>query len=178
MITLVAQGGVDDQFTTSVVDQTVIDSAGEFMVVFPGSTNTGDDKGEKGIGSPIVANRILVFSTFLPDAQLENSCSAGPGIGNLFTLDYLTGRPALARLPGSDALLAGQTDNQKADAAGMSVGVGLPSPASLTFGDRGSLVMTVAFTGSEAGNTGSQYLVLEIADFPQRTQTLYWEEII
>ena len=53
----------------------------------------------------------------------------------------------------------------------------MPAAAQLTFGDRGSLVMTIAFSGSgEAG--GAQYLVIEIADFPQRTQTLYWEELI
>ena len=56
----------------------------------------------------------------------------------------------------------------------------MPTPGQLTFGERGSLVMTIAFTGgvSGSGDSGAQYLVIKIADFPQRTQTLYWEELI
>jgi len=188
VITLSSQGGVADQFTASVNDQTLIDAANEFIVVFPLSNESVDSDadliddtpgGEKGVGRPIVANRLLVFATFAPDELLANSCSAGAGLGRIFVLDYLTGRPALARLPGSEGLLAGQSDSEKALAAGRNVGVGKPTPASLTFGKGGSLVMTVAFSGaSEGGSGGSQFLVLEIADFPQRTQTLYWEEII
>ncbi len=56
----------------------------------------------------------------------------------------------------------------------------MPTPAQLTFGERGSLVMTIAFGGGSGGDGdgGAQYLVIQIADFPQRTQTLYWEELI
>jgi len=146
VITLSNQAGVANQFIASVNDQTLIDAANEFIVVFPGS-NSGTPGGEKGVGRPVVANRLLVFATFEPDAILENSCSIGPGVGRIFVLDYLTGRPALARLPGSHGLLAGQSDSQKAAAAGRTVGVGKPTPASLSSGEGGSLVMTIAFSG-------------------------------
>jgi hypothetical protein len=188
VITLSSQGGVADQFTASVNDQTLIDAANEFIVVFPLSNESVDSDadfiddtpgGEKGVGRPIVANRLLIFATFAPDELIVNSCFSGPGVGRIFVLDYLTGRPALARIPGSEGLLAGQSDSEKAAAAGRNVGAGKPTPASLTFGKGGSLVMTVAFSGASSGDSGgAQFLVLEIADFPQRTQTLYWQEIL
>ena len=177
VVNLSAQSGVANQFEAVSVDQTAINANGEFLVNFPGGSNT---LGEKGIGRPIVANRILLFSTFEPDALLDNSCSAGPGVGRIFALDYLTGESALARIPGSDKIISG-SDTQKAAAAGKSVGVGMPTPASLTFGERGSLVMTIAFTGGvsgDGGDSGASFIVITIADFPQRTQTLYWEELI
>jgi hypothetical protein len=174
VISLSAQSGNNNQFEALATDQTAINNQGEFMVLFPGGNNT---RGEKGIGQPVVANRVLVFATFEPGALLENSCSVGAGVGRIFALDFLTGTPALARLPGSDAILSG-TDAQKSAAAGKNVGEGIPTPAQLTFGDRGSLVMTIAFSGSGDSTGGSQYLVIEIADFPQRTQTVYWEELL
>ncbi len=90
-------------------------------------------------------------------------------------MDYLSGEPALARIPGAQNLIQGSA-SQKALASGREVAEGMPTPAQLTFGARGSVVLTIAFTGS-ATAVGSQFLVWELPPFPTRTQTLFWEEL-
>ncbi len=98
------------------------------------------------------------------------------GQGRIFALDFLTGEPALNRIPGAENLISG-SDSEKASAAGLTVAEGIPSPARLTFGARGSVLMTVAFSGGPSVG-GAQFLVWELPPFPSRTQTLFWEEII
>ncbi|HEX3036938.1 MAG TPA: PilC/PilY family type IV pilus protein [Thermodesulfobacteriota bacterium] len=172
IIDLVPQTGVDNQFTTS--DGT--DVQGEYIVNFP--DNVGTPSGEKGFGAPVVISGVLVFTTFTPSVESEeNPCVGGTGFGRIFALDYLSGQPALLRIPGAQGLLEGQSDTQKTLAAGITVAQGMPTPAQLTFGARGSVVLTVAFTGS-AATGGSQFLIWELPPFPSRTQTLFWEEIL
>jgi hypothetical protein len=53
----------------------------------------------------------------------------------------------------------------------------MPTPAQLTFGARGSVLMSVAFTGGPVAG-GSQFIVWELPPLPTRTQTLFWEELL
>jgi len=175
IIQLVEQTGVGDatQFTTTGGEG--IANQGEFIVQFP--DNEESINGEKGIGTPVVINRVLIFTSFAPDAGLEtNPCTSKAGEGRIFALDFLTGEPALRRIPGAESLIDG-TDSQQQDVAGLTIAEGIPSPARLTFGARGSVLMTVAFSGGPSIG-GAQFLVWELPPFPSRTQTLFWEEII
>lgn len=177
IIELVPQTGLGEdaspQFTTQ--GGSTVNNQGQFIVIFP--DNVSELSGEKGIGTPVVINRVLVFTTFAPDSGVEdNPCINKPGVGRAFALDYLSGEPALGRVPGADTLLSGSS-SQKEDAAGLSIAEGMPSPARLTFGARGSVVMTVAFAGGPTAG-GAQFLVWELPPFPSRTQTLFWEEIM
>ncbi|GBD38922.1 Type IV pilus biogenesis factor PilY1 [bacterium HR37] len=165
--------GISDQFTTS--GGAAVNNQGEFIVVFP--NNADSPGGEKGFGSPVVINRVLIFATFAPDiGGSEDPCTSSAGVGRVFAIDYLTGEPALARVPGAKKLIQGN-DSEKENAAGRTVAEGMPTPAQLTFGARGSVVLTMAFTGS-AATGGSQFLVWELPPFPTRTQTLFWEEML
>ena len=171
-----AQSGVEDQFVSSSGNNFQSDQ-GEFLVVFP--SNLGEEElGEKGFGVPVVINRVLIFTTYAPEIESEDPCSGGTGFGRIFALDFITGAAALARIPGvteSDILKG--TDAQKSLAAGVTVAEGMPTPAQLTFGARGSVLMSVAFTGGPVAG-GSQFIVWELPPLPTRTQTLFWEEIL
>src|SRR3990170_1352302 len=101
IIDLVPQGGFAQQFMTSGG----ADVESEFIVNFP--SNIPTPSGEKGFGSPVVINSVLVFTTFDPDPSLDNPCSGGIGNGRVFALDYLTGEPALALIPGAQSLIQG-----------------------------------------------------------------------
>jgi len=152
---------------------------GEFVVRFPDNLVLTDPKGEKGFGSPTVINRVLVFTTFAPDQSNNNPCVAAFGEGRLFAIDFLTGEAALARIPGAQTtVLQGVTSQSDADQiAGVKVAEGIPSAAQITYGVRGSAILTIAFSGSPAAG-GAQFLIWELPPFPSRTQTLFWEEII
>ncbi len=169
IIDLVPQGGSANQFTTSGGTNV----QGEFIVNFP--SNIPTVSGEKGFGSPVVINGVLAFTTFDPDPTLDNPCSGGIGNGRVFALNYLTGQPALFRIPGAQAFIQGSASEQ-AQAAGLTVAEGMPTPAQLTFGPSGNVVFTLAFTGSAALG-GSTFLVWEFARLPANTSTLFWEEI-
>jgi hypothetical protein len=172
IVNLVPQSGVANQFTTS--GGSSINNQGQFIVIFPNNVTT--PSGEKGFGSPVVVNRVLIFTTFAPNTNLTNPCTQSTGVGNIFSLDYLSGQPALVRIPGAQNLIQGSS-SQKNVAAGRTVAQGMPTPAQLTFGARGSVVLTVAFTGN-ATTGGSQFLVWQLPPFPTRTQTLFWEQLL
>lgn len=177
IIEIVSQGDTGDgqaeQFTTQ--GGNAVNNQGEFIVIFP--DNVDEPSGEKGVGTPVVINRVLVFTSFAPDAGIDgNPCTNKAGVGRVFALDYLSGEPALSRIPGASAMLGG-TDDQQRSAAGLTVSEGIPSPARLTFGSRGSVIMTVAFAGGPTVG-GAQFLVWDLPPFPSRTQTLFWEEIM
>jgi Tfp pilus tip-associated adhesin PilY1 len=173
ILDLVPQSGVSDQFTTQ--GGGTINNQGEFIVRFPDNVST--PKGEKGFGSPAVVNRVLIFTTFAPTTgQSTDPCIESAGSGRIFALDYLSGEPALVRIPGAQGIIQGSS-SQKQAAAGLTVAEGMPTPAQLTFGARGSVVLTVAFSGSSTVG-GAQFLVWELPPFPTRTQTLFWEEIL
>ncbi|MGB7293456.1 MAG: PilC/PilY family type IV pilus protein [Thermodesulfobacteriota bacterium] len=180
IIDIVPLAGVTGQFTTE--GGSTVNNQGEFIVRFPDNLDSSVDPsiespmGEKGFGPPVVIARALLFTTFAPDPAQENVCAAGAGEGRLFALDYLSGEPALARVPGAENLLGGDPD-ERADTAGKTVAFGMPTPAQLTFGARGSVVMTVAFSGSSAAG-GANFLVLELPQLATRTQTLFWEELL
>lgn len=172
IINLVAQSGVSNQFTTS--GGSTINNQGQFIINFPANVST--PSGEKGFGTPVVVNRVLIFTTFAPNTNLSNPCTQSTGVGNIFALDYLSGEPALVRIPGAKNLIQGSSSQQNAS-AGRTVAQGMPTPAQLTFGARGSVVLTVAFTGSASAG-GSQFLVWQLPPFPTRTQTLFWEQML
>lgn len=180
IIDLVPLVGVADQFTTE--GGSTINNQGEFIVRFPSNVNASSDPnvesptGEKGFGAPIVIRGVLLFTTFAPDPTADSPCESGIGEGRVFALDYLTGEPSLARVPGTSNLLSG-SDTQKEATAGKTVAEGMPTPAQLTFGARGSVIMTVAFSGSATAG-GANFLVMELPQIPTRTQTLFWEELL
>jgi hypothetical protein len=180
IIDIVPLAGVTGQFTTQ--GGSTVNNQGEFIVRFPDNIDTSVDPsvespmGEKGFGTPVVIKRVLLFTTFAPSPETENICAGGAGEGRLFALDYLSGEPALARVPGAESLLGGDANQQEAT-AGKTVAFGMPTPAQLTFGARGSVIMTVAFSGSAASG-GANFLVLELPQLPTRTQTLFWEELL
>jgi Tfp pilus tip-associated adhesin PilY1 len=171
IINLVAQSGISNQFTTS--GGSTVNNQGEFIINLPNNVST--PSGEKGFGSPVVINRVLVFTSFAPNV-VTNVCAESTGVGRVFALDYLSGVPALVRIPGAQNVIQGSS-SQQTQASGRTVAQGMPTPAQLTFGGRGSVVLTVAFTGS-ASTGGSQFLVWQLPPFPARTQTLFWEEIL
>jgi len=168
-------------FTTST--SAGFDPNGEFAVIFP--DNVGTINGEKGIGTPIVIQRLIVFTTFAPPvSDPNNPCASVRGEGRVFSLDFLTGEPALARIPGAKPLLEdrGVSDSELESIVGLTAAEGVPAPAQLTFGSRGSVLVTIAFSGGP-GDTGGEFgggtfLVWELPPFATRTQTLYWEEIL
>ncbi|MGQ0793627.1 MAG: PilC/PilY family type IV pilus protein [Deltaproteobacteria bacterium] len=163
--------GIESQFTVTGGGNV----NGEFIVQFPDNP-TSASGGEKGFGTPVVINGVLVFTTFAPDAGSGGACSAGFGLGRVFALDYLSGVPALIKIPGAQGLLQG-SDSAKAAAAGRTVAEGLPSPARLTYGTRGSVILTLAFSGGPTSG-GASFLVWEAGGFLPRTQTFFWEEIL
>ena len=121
------------------------------------------------------SGRVLVFTTFAPDSLNTNPCTASFGAGRLFAIDYLTGEPALNRIPGAQqSILDGINDPD--NIAGATVAEGLPTTANLAFGTQGSAVLTVAFSGSPSG--GAQFLIWETPQKPAVTQTVFWEEIL
>ncbi len=176
VIELEEQSGLDEQFITSTSGSFSADQ-GEFLVKFPGNLDNPEE-GEKGFGIPVVINRVLIFTTFAPETESTNPCSGGTGLGRIFALDFITGESAFARIPGvkNSDLLEG-TSAQKELAAGATVAEGMPTPAQLTFGTRGSVLMSVAFTGGPVAG-GSQFIVWELPPLPTRTQTLFWEELL
>ncbi|MDA2918975.1 hypothetical protein MYX76_05695 [Desulfobacterota bacterium AH_259_B03_O07] len=181
IVDLVSLAGVPDQFTTE--GGSTINNQGEFIVRFPDNLDTSGDSnvesslGEKGFGTPVVIRGVLLFTTFAPDPMAEeNPCGAGLGEGRLFALDFLTGEEALVRVPGAANLLEG-SDTEKEATAGKTVASGMPTPAQLTFGSRGSVVLTVAFSGGAAPG-GANFLVMQLPQLATRTQTLFWEEIL
>jgi len=176
VIALDEQSGVDGQFVSSSGNSFQSDQ-GEFLVLFP--DNLGEDVlGEKGFGVPVVINRVLIFTTYAPEVESEDPCSGGTGFGRIFAIDFITGSAALARIPGvKDSDILRGSDSQKSVASGVTVAEGMPTPAQLTFGARGSVLMSVAFTGGPVAG-GSQFIVWELPPLPTRTQTLFWEEIL
>ena len=176
VIDLQAQSGVSGQFISSRGNN-FSSTQGEFLVRFP--SNLGNPQlGEKGFGVPVVINRVLIFTTYAPEVGAGNPCTSGTGLGRIFALDFITGVSALSRIPGvtqSDILKG--TSAQKSVAAGSTVAEGMPTPAQLTFGARGSVLMSVAFTGGPVQG-GSQFIVWELPPLPTRTQTLFWEELL
>jgi len=176
IVDLVPQSGLSGQFTTQ--GGSTINNNGEFIVRFPENLGTPAN-GEKGFGTPLVINRILIFTTFAPVIAGQSSsdpCAENVGAGRVFALDYLSGEPALGRIPGAENVVQGTSAQQKL-AAGLTVAQGMPTPAQITFGGRGSVIFTVAFSGS-AATGGAQFLVWKLPPFPARTQTLFWEEIL
>ncbi len=176
VIELAAQSGVEGQFVSSASNNFSSDQ-GEFVVKFP--SNLGNPElGEKGFGVPVVINRVLIFTTYAPELDSSNPCSGGTGLGRIFALDFITGIAALSRIPGvkDSDILKGSTAQQGL-AAGATVAEGMPTPAQLTFGARGSVLMSVAFTGGPVAG-GSQFIVWELPPLPTRTQTLFWEELL
>ncbi len=176
VIELQLQSGVTEQFVSSGSGTFSADQ-GEFLVKFP--SNLGNPElGEKGFGVPVVINRVLIFTTFAPETDSTNPCMGGTGVGRIFAIDFITGEAALTRIPGvkNSEILKGSSA-QKESAAGATVAEGMPTPAQLTFGARGSVLMSVAFTGGPVAG-GSQFLVWELPPLPTRTQTLFWEEIL
>ncbi|MEQ9619197.1 MAG: PilC/PilY family type IV pilus protein [Deltaproteobacteria bacterium] len=176
VIELQAQSGVTEQFISSA-DNNFTSDQGEFLVIFP-SNLTIPQGGEKGFGVPVVINRVLIFTTFAPELGSTNPCIGGTGLGRIFAIDFITGAAALTRIPGvNETEILKGTSDQKNAAAGATVAEGMPTPAQLTFGARGSVLMSVAFTGGPVAG-GSQFLVWELPPLPTRTQTLFWEEIL
>ena len=175
VISLQEQSGVEGQFASST-SNSFSSTQGEFLVKFP--ANLGNPElGEKGFGVPVVINRVLIFTTYFPKVGSSDPCTSGTGLGRIFALDFITGAAALSRIPGvtNSDLLKG-TSVQKEGAAGSTVAEGMPTPAQLTFGARGSVLMSVAFTGGPVAG-GSQFIVWELPPLPSRTQTLFWEEL-
>lgn len=176
VIELTAQSGVEGQFVSTASNNFSSDQ-GEFLVKFP--SNLGNPElGEKGFGVPVVINRVLIFTTYAPELDSSDPCSGGTGLGRIFAIDFITGSAALSRIPGvreSDILKGSSA--QQGLAAGSTVAEGMPTPAQLTFGARGSVLMSVAFTGGPVAG-GSQFIVWELPPLPTRTQTLFWEELL
>lgn len=176
VIELAAQSGVEGQFVSSASNNFSADQ-GEFVVKFP--SNLGNPElGEKGFGVPVVINRVLIFTTYAPELDSSNPCSGGTGFGRISALDFITGAAALSRIPGvKDSDILQGSSSQQGLAAGATVAEGMPTPAQLTFGARGSVLMSVAFTGGPVAG-GSQFIIWELPPLPTRTQTLFWEELL
>lgn len=153
-----------------------INNQGEFIIEF--ADNSPTITGEKGVGTPIVINRTLIFTTFAPDAGAsDDPCSTTSGVGRVFAVDYLSGEPSIANIPGATKLLEDRFDiegDDTASIAGISMAEGIPSEAKITFA-RGSVILTAAFSGGP--DAGAQFLVWEGPPFPTDTQTLFWEEL-
>ncbi|MFI5323769.1 MAG: pilus assembly protein [Thermodesulfobacteriota bacterium] len=175
VITLKAQSGVNGQFVSSV-GTNFSSTNGEFLVIFPGNV-ANPPLGEKGFGVPVVINSVLIFTTYTPPVSSSNPCTSGTGFGQIYALDFIAGSAALTRIPGvyNSNILKGTTQ-QNVAAAGVTVAQGMPTPAQLTFGTGGSVLMSVAFTGGPVAG-GSQFIVWELPPLPTRTQTLFWEEV-
>jgi Tfp pilus tip-associated adhesin PilY1 len=176
VIELELQSGVDGQFISSAGNNFNAEQ-GEFLVMYP-SNLSNPQEGEKGFGAPVVISRVLIFTTFAPALESEDPCTSGTGLGRIFALDFISGAAALSRIPGvknSDVLKG--TSAQQSAAAGSTVAYGMPTPAQLTFGARGSVLMSVAFTGGPVAG-GSQFIVWELPPLPSKSQTLFWEELL
>ncbi len=182
IVELSGQSGLAGQFVSSKGNNFSSDQ-GEFLVKFPNNL-TNPQEGEKGFGVPVVINRVLLFTTYAPDLESSDPCSGGTGFGRIFALDFITGSAALARIPGvvDSDILSGSADQEKLT-AGVTVAEGMPTPAQMTYGARGSILMSVAFTGGPASvgsneGGGSQFIIWEMPPLPMRSQLLFWEEIL
>jgi len=165
------------EFTSSTVSGN--DAEGEYVVIFPNGNSTTQNNdgttnaegGEKGIGSPLVFNGVLIFTTFVPDTGAIDACTAGLGSGRVYALDYITGAAALFRIPGASTLISGT------GVAGVQGGEGMPTPGQVSFTERGTLSLSIAFSGSGTSG-GAEFLLWELAKLPSQSQLVYWEEII
>jgi len=175
--TILLEGSGVDQFTASNISALDPEepAPGEFVVQFPNgnpSAGLNEESGEKGIGTPAVINGVMVFTTFKPDSGDIDICTAGLGSGRIFALDYITGASALFRIPGAQATIG--SDHS---IAGIKGGEGMPTPAQLSYSSKGTITMSLAFSGSGVTG-GAQFLIWELPKLPASTQTLYWQEII
>ena len=154
-------------------------AVGEFVVQFPNaqlSVDTDGDGiddiegGEKGVGTPVVISGVLIFTTFNPDTGVVDACSAALGTGRIFAVDFITGFAALYRIPGAQGIIGSDKT-----IAGIRGGEGMPTPAQLSYSSKGTITMSLAFSGSGVSG-GAQFLLWELPRLPATTQTLYWEE--
>lgn len=170
-ITLTRQGdsGLFNINTTESTEDTHTGS-GEFIVEYP--NNAAENfAGEKGTGTPWVINSVLVFVTFAP-TPVELTLPCKPAFGNtrVFAIDFLTGQPALHRIPGAKA--AESTISETT--AGLELSAGISSGAVLTYGSENSVILSISTTGDE---DGAGFIVWENT-IPSQTQTLFWEEVL
>jgi len=153
------------------INQSISD--GEYVLEFAGnndcSTCSGNPistckcGGEKGIGTPVVINRLLIFTTFLPTSlENRNECESNEGEGRVYAIDYLTGQGMLRRL------IAGKPANS----AGQTLAKGIPSAPSLSSSRN---ITTLAVTIS--GASGANFLVYNVP-IGQQSNTVFWQEIL
>ncbi len=183
IVDIVQQSGVSGQFVINgggISDPT---NFGEFMIRFPDNLDSSDlasviedISGEKGIGTPLVINGLILFTTFAPGASSGSTCGGELGKGRLFAVDFQTAGAALAKVPGASGILKG-TDTQKSAAAGTNTSEGIPSELRITRGSGGAPLLSISFTGGPS-TQGPKFLIWKLPQMPQETQMLYWEEVI
>lgn len=172
ILTLVEDSSTDGLF--NITGGSTINNQGEFIIEFP--DNNPGILGEKGVGRPLVINRILIFTTFAPNPSVsDNPCETTSGEGRIFAVDYLSGEAAISRVPGAAKILADRfnvTGQGAESVSGIGLAEGMPTESSLTT-SRNSVIITSAISGPG----GTQFLIIEGPSFPSDTQTLYWKEL-
>lgn len=176
LLTISSAGTTGDGLDLFSISGPADDPNGEYLIEFANGCDTTNDNtcaegGEKGIGTPVVIERRLLFTTFVPESGEIEECSAGLGQGRIFGIDFITGQAALGTVPGAEGVLGG------ANAAGIEGGEGMPTPPQLTYTSTGTVTMSLAFSGSGVVG-GAQFLIWELPRLPSNTQSLYWEEVI
>ncbi len=183
IVDIVKQSGVSGQFVVNGDGISDPSNFGEFMIRFPDNLDASDPasviediSGEKGIGTPLVINGLILFTTFAPGSSSGSTCGGELGKGRLFAVDFQTGRSALAKVPGASDILKG-TKIQKSAAAGVNTSEGIPSELRITRGSGGAPLVSISFTGGPS-TQGPKFLIWKLPQMPQETQMLYWEEVI
>lgn len=139
---------------------------GEFVVEFP-------DAGEKGIGTPIVLNRVLVFTSFSPpDLEETLPCEIDFGESRVFAVDFFTGESALTRIRGINETI----DNLNSSHGGFSISEGIAANPTLSTTGGGTVILSISASGNpEQG--GINFIFTEFTPLTP-TQTLFWEEVL
>ncbi len=123
------------------------------------STNPGwyidlEGSGEKVVSSPLVYNKVVYFTTFVPTTSAltgEDKCAGGTGSGEgrLYAVDYLTGEAVFNYFDGINEKLT------KEDRF-VSLGSGIPSQPSLVVTERGTFIVVGTEKGTSSFNTNDK----------------------
>ena len=126
--------------------------------------------GEKVVSSPLVFNKIVFFTTFVPDdpsVTVIDECSPGLGGGRLYALDYMTGKAALNFNTSNDTTGKVLDDTDRS----INLGEGIPSAPTLVVTEEGAKLL-IGSSGA-GGTTGAKTI-----DIPSggNLHIFYWKE--
>lgn len=124
-------------------------------------TTSPEYVGEKGLSSPIVLDNKIFFTTFLPQANLDNPCEGAEGTGRLYAVDVFNAQAVYKNWSGADP------DAYETPDRIFGLGGGIPSGAVPIFQKEGVTLMV--------GGGGGATSIDPNIDLP-RVRTYWYQE--